>query len=267
VSDQEEMLTRIRRALRRPPEGPGPAPPPAGSLPELGPVMPAIAASDLLTKFEAELTQVGGHAHRAASLSELDQVLAEIASHLELGVSSNSAGTCVVLSRNPLLVRLGLAGRLGKFFPHVATWPAPDPGDSEPARHRTGQDRLSDPSPAERESFKEQCFQAAVGITGVDLVLAESGTLVLSSVTEGSQLASLAPPIHVALYRRAQMVASLEEVLETNAIARSGMTSQGRSVVLITGTSRTADIEQVLIRGVHGPREVHAVLVEESCLG
>jgi len=255
VSDREEMLTRIRSALRRPPQGPGAAPPPAGSLPELGPVMLPIDPSDLLTKFESELIEVGGQANRVATLSELDQVLAEIASHLELGVSSNS-GSWVVLSRNPLLVRLGLSGRL-----------APDPGDSEPAQHRTGQDRPSDPSPAERESFKEQCFQAAVGITGVDFALAESGTLVLSSVTEGSQLASLAPPVHVALYRRAQMVASLEEVLETNAIARSGMTSQGRSVILITGTSRTADIEQVLIRGVHGPREVHAVLVEESCLG
>src|SRR5207253_9664885 len=118
---------------------------------------------------------------------------------------------------------------------------------------------------ADRDSFKQYCFQAAVGFTGVDFVLAESGTLVLSSVTEGSQLASLAPPVHVALYCRQQLVASLEEVLDTMPVVRGGASS-ARSVVLITGTSRTADIEQVLIRGVHGPREVHAVLVEECCL-
>jgi L-lactate dehydrogenase complex protein LldG len=112
--------------------------------------------------------------------------------------------------------------------------------------------------------FRQRCFQAQFGITGTDFVLAETGSLVLSSITEGSQLASLAPPVHIALYRRSQLLGSLEEVLERVPLA--GSQDAGRSTVLITGTSRTADIEQILIRGVHGPREVHAVLVEESCL-
>ena len=79
-------------------------------------------------------------------------------------------------------------------------------------------------------------------------------------------MASLAPPIHIALYRRHQIVGSLDEVLAKLPISTSpNKPSAHRSVVFITGTSRTADIEQILIRGVHGPREVHAILVENSC--
>jgi L-lactate dehydrogenase complex protein LldG len=117
------------------------------------------------------------------------------------------------------------------------------------------------------KSYRDQCFSAGVGISGVDFVLADTGTLVLSSQTEGSQLASLAPPIHVALYRREQVMSSLDEVLERHPLSghRDGPAAS-RSTVFITGPSRTADIEQILIRGVHGPKNVHAILVEESCL-
>ena len=102
----------------------------------------------------------------------------------------------------------------------------------------------------------------------MDFVLAESGTLVLSSVTEGVQVASLAPPIHIALYRRNQLVGSLDEVLARVPISTSKeCPTTGRSVVMVTGTSRTADIEQILIRGVHGPREAHAILVEDTLRG
>ena len=117
------------------------------------------------------------------------------------------------------------------------------------------------------QDFREQAFAAAVGITGVDFVLAESGSLVLTSLIGGSQLASLAPPVHIALYRRGQVVESLDEVLAALPVSHDpSQPSPGRSVVFISGSSRTADIEQILIRGVHGPGRVHAILVEDSCL-
>jgi L-lactate dehydrogenase complex protein LldG len=135
----------------------------------------------------------------------------------------------------------------------VAGWRLPEPLPREAA----GQNEAA----AQRE-FRSASFAASVGITGVEFVLAETGSLVLTSATEGSQLASLAPPVHVALYLRSQVVGSLDEVLAK----LGGAAPAGRSIVFITGPSRTADIEQILVRGVHGPGQVHAILVEESCL-
>ena len=149
----------------------------------------------------------------------------------------------VTLSGNPLLTELRIADRLTALNKFVTSWAA-GPGAA-------GTNSLAD--------FNKASFAAGAGITGVDFVLAESGTLVLSSATEGVQVASLAPPIHIALYRRSQLVGSLDEVLAKLPISNSqDRPTAGRSVVFVTGTSRTADIEQILIRGVHGPREAHA---------
>lgn len=236
MTGRDEMLRRVREALGRG-QGESLASPSPGGFPTLGPVMPPIAPEELLPNFEAELRNVAGSPHRVASSRELDQVLGAI-------VKSSSS---VVLSRNPLLFRLALDERLRGLGMEVAVWPVTEQG-----------------TPTAAEDFRRACFQAEVGITGVDFALAETGSLVLSSATEGSQLASLAPPVHVALYRRSQLVGSLDEVLEQSPLAR--LEDPGRSIVFVTGTSRTADIEQILIRGVHGPRELHAILVEESCL-
>jgi L-lactate dehydrogenase complex protein LldG len=245
VSGREQMLERIRRALGRQNDAPraktqGLSQP----LEDLAGVMPAIAPEDLLSKFEAELRNVAGSSYRVTNLRELDDALRTIL--------AASQATAVVVSRNPLLEELGIPEKLCAWGKSVAVWPGVGASPAD----------LTNLGP-----FAEACFDATVGITGVDFALAETGSLVVSSITEGSLLASLAPPVHVALYRRSQLVGSLDEVLEKLPVPRNpDEPVLGRSVVFITGTSRTADIEQILIRGVHGPREVHAILVEDSCL-
>jgi L-lactate dehydrogenase complex protein LldG len=204
--------------------------------------MAPTVPEDYLTQFEAEWEKVGGIAYRVATMEELEAVFEKV-----LVLAETQA---VALSGNPLLAELGIAGRLTKLDKFVTAWTIGAGG--------TGTQSLAD--------FTKASFEAGSGITGVDFVLAESGTLVLSSATEGVQVASLAPPIHIALYRRSQLVGSLDEVLAKLPLSSSqGKAASGRSVVFITGTSRTADIEQILIRGVHGPREVHAILVEDCC--
>jgi len=239
------MLGRIRKAL-----GHEASSSPGGTVlaelkPRLEDVMPPIAPEDRVPKFETEFGKVAGLTHRASTAAELDGILRTI---IDAAQTSE-----VVLTRNPLLAQIGLAEKLRAWGKSAVVWAA---GSG------------SEPAVESEKEFRARCFSAGIGISGVDFALAESGSLVLSSQTEGCQLASLAPPIHVALYRRAQVLGSLDDVLERMPLAAgTGASAVGRSTVFITGPSRTADIEQILIRGVHGPREVHAILVEESCLG
>lgn len=239
MATRQEMLDRVRKALGRPESGSIVAPLPP---PDLTGVMPPLTPDDYLEKFETEWEKVSGVAYRVSTFNELESVFEKI-----LVLAETQA---IALSRNPILRELGIAERLIALNKFVTSWGA---GDGLEKVHS-----LAD--------FNKASFAAGAGITGVDFVLAESGTLVLSSATEGVQVASLAPPIHIALYRRHQIVGSLDEVLTKLPISSSPKKpSAHRSVVFITGTSRTADIEQILIKGVHGPREVHAILVENSC--
>jgi len=96
------------------------------------------------------------------------------------------------------------------------------------------------------------------------VALAETGSLILMSGAGRPRSTSLLPATHVAVFDRRRLVESLEQfgvLLEAWHVdpARS-MT--GAMVNVITGPSRTADIEMTLTRGVHGPKEVHAIFVE-----
>src|SRR5205814_4778073 len=248
MTSREQMLDRIRMALGRPPAEPMTATVEARPLPpaRLEGVMPPISSDQLVAKFESEVEKLSGSVCRAANTRELETVLRQT-----LGAAHARR---VVVSRNPLLSELGLADKLTSWGMAVSQWTA----ESRAGAAEAGQ---------QVTSFREASFEAEVGLTGVEFVLAETGSLILTSRTEGAQLASLAPPVHVALYRESQVLASLDDVLERLKEAGGPLSPDpGRSVVFVTGSSRTADIEQVLIRGVHGPREVHAILIGEPCL-
>ena len=97
---------------------------------------------------------------------------------------------------------------------------------------------------------------AAVGITGAEYALADTGTLVVMSATE-ARLASLLPPVHIAVIESNRILSGLDELL----IQEPRPGDRTASMVLITGPSRTADIEQILVRGVHGPGEIHVIIL------
>lgn len=107
------------------------------------------------------------------------------------------------------------------------------------------------------ESRRAALATATIGITGADAALSETGSLVLMSGPGRGRLASLLPPVHIALVERARLMRSLPDLLLT----RPELATAGSNLVCITGPSRTADIEHTLSRGVHGPKEVHVILL------
>jgi len=109
-------------------------------------------------------------------------------------------------------------------------------------------------------AWREACTAADVGITSVDYALAQTGTFVMMASQENPRLASLLPLIHIAVIPRSRIVGNLDTLLGV----LPAPAEQTSSMVLITGPSRTADIEQILVRGVHGPGEVYAVIVEQD---
>lgn len=110
----------------------------------------------------------------------------------------------------------------------------------------------------ECEELKQACAGADIGITSVDYALAATGTFVMLSSRNEARLISLLPPAHIAIFPRSLILANLDELLSI--VPRPADVTS--SMVLITGPSRTADIEQILVRGVHGPGEIYAVIVD-----
>ncbi len=97
-----------------------------------------------------------------------------------------------------------------------------------------------------------------LGVTGAAAGLAESGSVVLSHGPGRPRMASLVPEVHVALLDLTLM----ERTLAHWAHKRPESVADTANLVVITGPSRTGDIEQQLTLGVHGPKHVHIVLIK-----
>ena len=97
-----------------------------------------------------------------------------------------------------------------------------------------------------------------VGITGAFCAIAETGTLMLLSGARTPATTSLLPETHIAVVRTNRIVRGMED---SWALLRDEIGQLPRAVNFISGPSRTADIEQTLVLGAHGPYRVHVVLV------
>jgi L-lactate dehydrogenase complex protein LldG len=97
-------------------------------------------------------------------------------------------------------------------------------------------------------------FDADAGITGVAAAVAETGSILVASGPGRSRAAFIVPPVHIAIVNESQVVPDLVDLWVRFSKPPTALT-------LISGPSKTADIEGILVTGVHGPGQVHVVLV------
>jgi L-lactate utilization protein LutC len=189
-------------------------------LPERGNVGYQGAGPDPVARFRDELAAAGGQAHVAPDHA------AAVAKVLEL--VETKAARRVLLGGGAVIDSLNLADAL-----------------------RSRGVEVSDPT-----TGREAAFAADVGVTGVDYLIAETGSLALLTRPEQPRLFSLLPPVHVAVAERSQI---LPDLFDLFAIEQKDVPA---CLSLITGPSKTGDIELRLVTGVHGPGEVHVVLID-----
>jgi L-lactate dehydrogenase complex protein LldG len=107
------------------------------------------------------------------------------------------------------------------------------------------------------EMTLDEAYDFDCGITDVYAAVAETGSLVIRATPEHGRAISLVPPIHVAILEPKKLVPDLVDLFE-----KLGREGTGSGTIIITGPSKTADIEMNLVVGVHGPGKVHVFLLQ-----
>lgn len=190
-----------------------------------------------LERFRQEFERIAGVFHRVPTFEAVPPVIAAIA---------RERGARQVVTWDPAELGFDPAPALSREGLAMAAVRAGQEDDTARERHRT------------------EAAAAQVGVTGADFVLAETGTLILLSGAGRPRSTSLLPDVHVAVFGRDRLLETLEQVgVMLEALhADADRSMSGAMINFITGPSRTADIELTLTRGVHGPKEVHAIFVE-----
>lgn len=188
----------------------------------------ALAPADRRARFDRELAALGGFVHDAGTPDDVARIID--------GLLPPDPPRAVLMWDDAWL---------------------PMPGVADALRARGIDVLRQEPADAQADDRRRAFAAVGVGITGAEACLAPTGSLVVVSGPGRGRLVSLLPPVHVALVTHAQLGDSLQALLA----ARPDLVTAGANFVCITGPSRTADIELTLSRGVHGPREVHAIFV------
>jgi len=114
-----------------------------------------------------------------------------------------------------------------------------------------------------RNLLREKYFKADVGISSANVVAADTGTLFLIENEGNIRLATSAPPVHIALVGMEKLVPTLDEAFKVAQVTwRYANYSIPSYVSMVSGPSKTGDIEKVTTYGAHGPKEFHVIFMD-----
>jgi L-lactate dehydrogenase complex protein LldG len=137
-------------------------------------------------------------------------------------------------------------------------------GRNLPAKVRMGDDALLEALPWQRTQIEREKGPSTghdpVGLSHAFGAVAESGTLVLVSGNANPTTLNFLPETHIVVLLRADLAGDYETIWK-KLRAEYGR-AMPRTVNMITGPSRSADIEQTIVRGAHGPRNLHIIIVD-----
>lgn len=187
--------------------------------------------ADLPARFAEEVQAVGGFAQIAASIDDARRRLGELVAELR-------PASCLCWE-HPLLDEIGVRGLLDSL----------------------GAELLSNARLAEMpaDECRAKSLAADLGVTACDFAVAETGSVALRSAPGRERVASLLPPVYITLVDEAVLVPDLFDLFEQRGIA--GEDALPSNLAIITGPSKTGDVELTLTTGVHGPGVWHAIVV------
>ncbi len=223
-SERDAFLARVRQAVQD-----GNRPGSAAPRRERGSLGYQGGGDDPVATFCREFEAAGGRPHVVSTDSDAVGIVLDL-------VRAASARR-ILLGTGPLLDRLELSLALSQAGCAVSGFAG-----------------------LTAESARDPLFAAEAGISGVAHLIAETGSLVVESSPVEPRSLSLLPPLHIAVAGREQILPDLFDLF--TAACRPNEIILPSCLSLITGPSKTGDIELRLVTGVHGPGEVHVVLID-----
>jgi iron-sulfur cluster protein len=116
-----------------------------------------------------------------------------------------------------------------------------------------------------RDFLREKFFQADIGISGANVVAAETGTLYIIENEGNVRLATSAPPVHITLVGMEKLVPTLADAFKVSEVTwRYANYAMPSYVSMVSGPSKTGDIEKVTTYGAHGPKEFHVIFLDDG---